>query len=614
MKLKIGMTQKIIILVIAMSVFCTLITGLFIYNTEEKNVKANIEESLYNTSELAYNLMDAAINSSIKNYLRAVSDEAYVLVESNYEAYLNGELTEEEAMKRAKDAVSKFSVSDRGYTFVVNSDSVLLVHNELEGEDVSEFDHVKKLVNRKEGYIEYVWKNPTEDIYETKGLYATYFKPWDFIIAASTYKNDFIDLFSVSDFRENLMEVSVGDKGYIFVLDKFGNTIIHPKLEGASFQRLGAIIGFENANEIINKKNGIIEYDYADFPVNRKYEKVMVYKYYEPMGWYVCSSADLNELYASLYQTKKIIISFVGAMILLSIIISIYFSSKFLKPIKSLRDATNVISNGNYNVSIVNYKTDEIGDLTNSFNRMVKKTRKTLEELKLANRKYEEININLEKTVKERTEELTEKNVKLSSEVSIRKRTEKMLVNQNTELEGIKKILEKIAITDALTGISNRHHLNEFLERSWKEAEEYKENITILMIDIDYFKRFNDKYGHVEGDNCLRIVATVMKKSLNYCKDFISRYGGEEFTVVLKNKTKEEIHNIGEKIRTDIENLCIPNEDSTVSNFVTVSIGGYSVNDFQKNSIEESIDRADQALYEAKNSGRNKIMLNLTNI
>lgn len=176
--------------------------------------------------------------------------------------------------------------------------------------------------------------------------------------------------------------------------------------------------------------------------------------------------------------------------------------------------------------------------------------------------------------------------------------TKKQLIDLNVEL----KILSTI---DGLTQIPNRREFDEVINREWKNTKRENNDLSLIILDIDYFKLFNDNYGHVEGDECLKLVAKTLKNCLKNPYDFIFRYGGEEFAVILPNEGIEAACKIAEHIRKNIEELGIIHKKSNVSNVVTVSVGIALMK--QGLEIKEFVDQADQALYKAKNAGRNQI-------
>ncbi|WP_185954231.1 GGDEF domain-containing protein [Balnearium lithotrophicum] len=167
--------------------------------------------------------------------------------------------------------------------------------------------------------------------------------------------------------------------------------------------------------------------------------------------------------------------------------------------------------------------------------------------------------------------------------------------------------LKILSYIDGLTGIPNRRFFEEQFEREWKRAMRTKRPISLLMIDIDFFKNFNDTLGHLEGDWVLREVARIISENLRKDMDIVARYGGEEFVVVLPETDAKEAKEVAERIRKAIESRCIEHPSSKVSKCVTVSIGIATITPEENQSKEILIKRADEALYEAKRKGRNRV-------
>ncbi|NTW06129.1 MAG: diguanylate cyclase, partial [Peptococcaceae bacterium] len=147
----------------------------------------------------------------------------------------------------------------------------------------------------------------------------------------------------------------------------------------------------------------------------------------------------------------------------------------------------------------------------------------------------------------------------------------------------------------------------EYFPQEWKRAVREQSSISIIMCDIDHFKIYNDTYGHIEGDECLRKVAATLSKTLRRPADMVARYGGEEFVVILPNTDLNGAMSIAETLRSEIEAENIDHINSKVSNKVTISLGVASVIPVESLDAKALLDCADQALYKAKESGRNRV-------
>ena len=182
----------------------------------------------------------------------------------------------------------------------------------------------------------------------------------------------------------------------------------------------------------------------------------------------------------------------------------------------------------------------------------------------------------------------------------------RLRVHNQLELKRYRDIYARLSLMDGLTGIANRRAFDEQLQREWLRTQRAQTELSLVMIDIDYFKQFNDSYGHLEGDACLRQVATAMLKSLR-ASDFAARYGGEEFVCILPETDSDGALITAERIRSKVESLKIIHATSTASGYVTVSLGVVTFRPEQGDGALDLVEMADQMLYQAKNSGRNRV-------
>lgn len=211
----------------------------------------------------------------------------------------------------------------------------------------------------------------------------------------------------------------------------------------------------------------------------------------------------------------------------------------------------------------------------------------------------------------------------LSSRLSVGRRILKYqyeLEQRNSVLQATTKAMEKImeqlnvaneklrilSMLDEVTGIPNRRSLEDYLAREWGYAMRQGEPLTVIMIDTDLFKLYNDTYGHQAGDECLRKIAEVLDENLKRSGDFVARYGGEEFVVVLRNTDTFGGQKIAECLRCKVEDLRIVHSASTSSPYVTISLGVATMEPKINHCHSALIEEADKAMYQAKNSGRNR--------
>ena len=170
-------------------------------------------------------------------------------------------------------------------------------------------------------------------------------------------------------------------------------------------------------------------------------------------------------------------------------------------------------------------------------------------------------------------------------------------------------MLEKLSMYDGLTNIRNRRFFDETFEKTFSEIKRDKKSLAVLMIDIDFFKPYNDNYGHGQGDETLRKVAKALEKTIKRASDFVARYGGEEFVILLKDINKDGVEAVANNLLNAVRELKITHEFSKIENYVTVSIGASFYNSSSDITKLELLLKADEALYNVKNSGRNNFAI-----
>ena len=184
-----------------------------------------------------------------------------------------------------------------------------------------------------------------------------------------------------------------------------------------------------------------------------------------------------------------------------------------------------------------------------------------------------------------------------------RRQLQRKLEAANEELQRSRTM----ATTDSLTKVANRRGFEEYLDIEWPRMTRSQQPLSIILIDVDCFKSYNDTKGHIKGDDCLKKVAGVIKDVVQRPADLVARYGGEEFAVILSNTDIVGATHIAEKICSAVRNLAIPHESSQVSSYVTVSAGLATVIPVSNFNFQEIIEAADKALYQAKAAGRDRV-------
>ena len=185
-------------------------------------------------------------------------------------------------------------------------------------------------------------------------------------------------------------------------------------------------------------------------------------------------------------------------------------------------------------------------------------------------------------------------------DISERKKTEE-------ELLRLQKELEELSFKDGLTGVANRRMFDSIMEIEWENARRNHQPLSLLMLDIDYFKQYNDHYGHIKGDDCLRQVAQVLSLAATRSRDFIARFGGEEFVMILPETDENSAEKVAERCRSLISEAGIPHEQSEISPLLTMSLGVGTIIPASGDEPKTFIEVVDRLLYKAKQNGRDRI-------
>jgi len=283
-------------------------------------------------------------------------------------------------------------------------------------------------------------------------------------------------------------------------------------------------------------------------------------------NWMVVNITPLNALNTEVRSIRNKIIVIGVLCFILALVLSFIIARSISLPLKQLVGVMKATRTGNYLIRMDYEGKDEIAVLSQRFNEMASKVHQH--------------NERLEELVAERTRELEQANQQL----------------------------EALSATDSLTGIANRRRFDEALGGELRRAVRSLKPLSLMMLDVDYFKNYNDRYGHLAGDDCLRAIARVLRTSSRRATDLAARYGGEEFAVIVAESDSANAMQLAENIRNAVAALQIPHEDSPFG-CVTCSIGVTAVQVDENMSTDTLLRLADVALYQAKALGRNRVTL-----
>jgi diguanylate cyclase (GGDEF)-like protein len=356
----------------------------------------------------------------------------------------------------------------------------------------------------------------------------------------------------LAECEHKLDEVNLGPGGDLFLVDTHGRLLTQPR------KAITPLVGTE-ATKVPTRQDGPVI-------VERRtsYDGRVVFHskvHLEAVGWWLVYEEDYAAAMAPVLEAQRRIWVAVLAVGAIAILAALRIAQSILKPINELKIGAKRINEGLVGVKIPKRHDDEIGMMVDTFNEMASRITLWQAELHYKN---------------------------------------KMLNSQNDRLSEMNERLEKLSVTDGLTGLFNHRHFWNLMNTELTRVNLHRGNLALTIIDLDDFKRVNDKFGHAVGDLLLQTVATVLKDTVRDT-DIVARYGGEEFALLLPDTDESGVQQVAEKIRAAVEAIRfnVPETDITLK--VTVSIG---VSVFRGNR-REFFNAADRALYKSKAAGKN---------
>lgn len=370
-----------------------------------------------------------------------------------------------------------------------------------------------------------------------------------------------------------LLSYSNPESSYGYVVDSDGRVIGHP--DAGQVEEMLDISYLEPVSEVLNGKSGNGIYTFSDI------DKLVSYTPSDFTEWGILYQVPKSEAYEMI---RKMVLYLSLSSIIISVFAlasSLEISRLLNKPIKKIISLINIFTEKNE--VPLEYKISD-----NEFGVIEGKLISMTDKIKAAQ-------INLEEKINDRTKELTTT-------------MDKLVIVQN-ELLDVNKELKEVSLTDKLTGLPNRRSFDAYLMNFWRLTKRNDIPGAVLMIDIDHFKFFNDTYGHVEGDNCLKVISEELMRLNKRESDYVARYGGEEFIIILNKPTYEYTVKKAESICKEIEGLHYKHGGHPDCKWVTVSVGAFFISDTKMISMKDAVTRADAKLYQAKDEGRNRFVI-----
>ncbi len=280
--------------------------------------------------------VETSASLAVRSYLRALAEQNRNTIEALHRRSTNGEIDQAEAQQRAKEVLLAQAIGSSGYIYVLNSRGRLVVHPHADvvGTDISEYAFAKSQMSRKNGFLDYEWKNPGESVPRKKILYMAYFAPWDWIISVTAYRDELSQLVDVTDFRGKIEAMTIGREGYPVVLNQQGEILVHPYLSGNVHDQDTANSKF--LQRVIAAKTGSITYDWTEPRDGTVRQKIAVFSTIAEFGWLVAATGYVDDFYAPLHTLRLSFIALSVLTVLFSILVSTYLSRIIIAPLKAL--------------------------------------------------------------------------------------------------------------------------------------------------------------------------------------------------------------------------------------------------------------------------------------
>ncbi len=488
-------------------------------------IREMYQENIFNVINNIKTIAKASVTTSIRNYLQASAEKGKQFVEHYYKKYQAGFITEEEAFQEIKSLFKEpsfYKIGKNGYMSIVSIGGELLIHPESEGVNIKDYDFMKKVKKMKNGYLEYEWKNENEDSIREKAGWVSYFKPWDLLVWASAYKDEFVGLVDIKSIRDDILNVKLGDTGYPYIVDTDGNVIIHPTLEGQNVYNIKDEKGKYIIKEVINDRNGDIRYYWKNSGEDKARWKKAYFQFMDSIDWVIIGSIYEDEIYRPIDKITNITILVMVIIFVVISVITFFFVRYVSKPIDLLIRGFKKAEKGELEeIPDINRK-DEIGRLVYEFNGLIIRLKDSFEKIKNQNNQIKEYNENLQTMVNEKTKQLTERNSEL--------------IDLNAQLIVIDAKNERLqSLIRQFTPKATWSHVLDTLETESLEDSMEEIEVTMLFADIKNFTKFAEKFPPKTVLQSLNEIFDMVTKIVYDNKGDIDKFIGDAFFAVFED-------------------------------------------------------------------------------
>ncbi len=372
-----GLARKLLIHTGILFLSIILCMGIVIYFSTESYIDQRFRSELGTTTNLVQGITRACINTSIKSYLNGITEKAVKTAAYFHEEYRQGRLSEAAAFARVSSIFldpAYGKIGSTGYLLAINSAGRTKIHPRVPiNSDHSGLDFIRKAMSLKNGYMEYRWKNTNETAERDKVATLRYFEPWDLIVWAGSYKDEFVDLLDINEIRQNIVPVKIGATGYVYVMDRTGTIIIHPvkELEGVNHSGRQDARGHYFVRTMLEKKNGEIVYYWKNPGEQEPLKRLVAFNEVPETGWIVASTIVYDEINKQTHRIGTIILLTIVFAFIITIIVIAFIVSQALHPIDKMRLIADTVSNGNLTNHIEITSDDEFSEMARHFNTII---------------------------------------------------------------------------------------------------------------------------------------------------------------------------------------------------------------------------------------------------
>ena len=367
------------------------LTAIFFLNYKiiHRILTENALHELRKTENNMYRAVQAQLSTAINNYLRGITESNLAFVQQRYNDFQQGKLSEQEAKQSIQRHFNEQRVGTSGYPVAVlqrHSKLYLELHPYLKGEECSETQGCRQWASVANGYTEYDWKNPADNSYRKKAAYVREFKPWNWFIGASSYRDEFVDLINVSDLEHLLSPVRINRSGYFAVFDSKGELMVHPELYNTHNRQLLQAQARAIFNQLKQSQNGYLTYSWKNPSDPKAREKYAFIEQLQEFNWYLVATGYLSEIDEPFqivrYLTLAMIV--VAAMILFFLIFRL--SSGLSRPLLQLEQGVKAFDEDKRPFQWQPHVIHEINILGDAFARMTQQLTRTIDDLQTSNR------------------------------------------------------------------------------------------------------------------------------------------------------------------------------------------------------------------------------------